>query len=135
MNTKLRTERVCLTVEDPGRLIDLLIERISDLERQLATRTRSSMSNDLIPDFVRGLLKYFRLHQIILLHVGNHDHARLSEAFRKEQHSDPNRCTDTANSALQASLEEVWYLSAAGLPSSVEGQVRAAANGGVSIWR
>lgn len=106
--------------EDQGLIIKTLVKRIEQLEQAMAVERQQEGAAASIRDAVR----YLRLHDTILLHIGDYDYDGMREKIAEHQGT---------RAAFQA-IEEVWFLNKAPLAPDVVTALREAANHGMCRW-
>jgi hypothetical protein len=121
MSTLKIESPVVLSGEEAARTIRQLNERVEQLERQVAFERRQTEEGG-VADAVPAVIKYLRMHGIVLLNAGH------------ERAEDVREQVGRGGQAAVAALGEAWSLANAPLPQSTIEQVRAAINGGKCRW-
>ena len=69
----------------------------------------------------RDLINWLRLHEVIVLQLGDEGNEKMRESLRRSGYPD-------------YVADGIWYLSRSGLPETMIAAVRAAANHGMNRW-
>ncbi|MDO9227337.1 MAG: hypothetical protein Q8M09_11800 [Pseudomonadota bacterium] len=115
-------------IDESGRVIHALLEQIDQLKADLKRQERfyEQEKSAWLAGSVQGLVSQFRMHETILLHLGNLDNGHLADAMvRGGQPGD----------VVEAALLHAFYLARASLSPEVITAVREAANHGMRRWQ
>lgn len=111
-----------VAIENPGKVINVLTARVSQLEGQLDFQLAENRR--AAPERYADLLRWMRMRAVIPLYVGPQDEESIRKDFVGGEL--------ISDEAAQKVFEQVWYLDRAPVPRDVKEALRKAANNGMS---